>query len=94
MQIIFSNNPISKMQCWLNNTYEKLTQIRWKCKHHYIQCHICGEILDSREVSYSPEQCGWKRLKDQWYKPWICHRCLEHRDFKPYINEIDQGGNI
>lgn len=90
MQVTFSNNQINKFQCWLSNAYEKITQIRWNLKRHCIQCHICGEVLDSRVIPYSPEQCGWKRLKDQWYKPWICHSCLEHRDFKPYIKMVDE----
>lgn len=90
MQITFSNNPIDRFNCWLSNTYEKLTQFRWQLKHHRVVCHICGEVLDSKEEKYSPEQCGWKRLKDEWYRPWICHTCLYHRDFEPHIKKIDK----
>ena len=49
MQITFSNNPIDRFHCWLSNTYEKLTQFRWQLKHHRVVCHICGEVLDSKE---------------------------------------------
>ena len=90
MIITFSNNPIDRFRCWLSNKYEDLTQFRWQLKHHRIECHICGEVLDSTETKFSPEQCGWKRIRKQWYKPWICHNCLEHRNFKPYIKKIDE----
>lgn len=90
MKITFLNNLISQICCWLDNEYELLTQLRWKSKHHRVKCHICGEILDSSTEKYSPEQCGWKRLKNEWCRPWICHSCLCHRDFKPYIKVIDK----
>lgn len=90
MQICFSNNPIDKLSCWLNNKYEEFTQFRWQLKHHRVECRICGDVLDSNEIKFSPEQCGWKRLKDQLYKPWICHTCLEHINFKPYIRMIKE----
>lgn len=90
MQFSFSRNPIINIKCWLSNEYEKLTQIRWIMKHHRVICHICGDVLDSAETPYSPEQCGWKRLNSEWHKPWVCHTCLEHRNFKPFIKEIDK----
>lgn len=90
MQICFSDNPINKLSCWLYNKYEEFTQFRWQLKHHRIECRICGDVLDSNDTKFSPEQCGWKRLKDQLYKPWICHKCLEHTNFKPYIKMIKE----
>lgn len=31
-----------------------------------------------------------EKINGYTYKTWICHRCLEHRDFKPFIKEIDK----
>ena len=90
MRITFSNNPIDHIQCWLSNKYEDYTQYVWNKKHHRVTCRICGDVLDSNKEKYSPEQCGWKKINGYTYKTWICHRCLEHRDFKPFIKEIDK----
>ena len=36
---------------------------------------------------YSPMQCGWAKLDKYTY---ICHSCLCHRNFRPYIEQIDE----
>lgn len=90
MQITLSKNPIINIKCWLGNEYEKLTQIRWKREHHRVVCRICGDVLDSTKDPYSPEECGWYRLKGRIFRPWICHKCLCHRNFQPFIKDIDK----
>lgn len=88
MQISISNNPLDKLSCWIYNKTEELSQVRWIMgKHKECECRICGNKLDNRRDMYSPMQCGWMRVGKYRY---ICHRCLEHRNFKPYIEQIDE----
>jgi len=37
---------------------------------------------------YSPEECGWEMTKHSHF--WICHRCLCHRDYTPYVKQADE----
>lgn len=88
MKITFSNNPISKLSCYIHNKFEDVSRVCWLIgKHKKIKCHICGNVLDSWHDIYSPIQCGWQRISK--YR-WICHKCMEHRDFKKYISQIDE----
>ena len=81
-----SSNPIDKLSCWIYNKKEDLSRVIWLMgKHKKVKCKICGKVLDSWTDTYSPMQCGWHRLGNIWF----CHRCLEHRNFKPYIEQID-----
>ena len=67
---------------------------RWRSKPHMAECAICGEILHSKNDYYSPEECGWMKIIDSVWKTrehqWLCHRCHCHRDFKPFIEEVDR----
>lgn len=86
MWLSFIRNPIDKLYCWANNTYEKYTHWYWNKKPHVVECCICGEKLDSRRDKYSPEECGWISMRGG--TRWICHQCDSHRDFKPYMDLI------
>lgn len=86
MQITISNNPIDKFLVWIDNKREDYTQKVWQKKPHYVKCRLCGSELHSQDYlkrikdEYSPEQCGWRRLKDKdgWNWGWICHSCDGH----------------
>ena len=81
MVIAVSKNPIARISCSIGNYREKIITKRWRKGRHVCICHVCGEVLDSAKDKWSPEECGWKRLKDKYiYNPWICHSCLEHHD--------------
>lgn len=83
-----SNNPIVKLSCYLENKKEELSRVQWLMgKHKKIECRICRGTLDSYKDVFSPVQCGWKQI-DKYI--WICHKCLDHRDFTPYIKQIDE----
>jgi NAD-dependent SIR2 family protein deacetylase len=84
-------NPFDKLLVKLDNFAEQFSQYIWlHGKHKRCTCHICGEIIDSRKSKYSPIQCGWVRVRGNEYRPWICHECWGHRNFKPYIEKIDK----
>jgi hypothetical protein len=86
--MLFSNNPIDEIKTLAHNTTEGLSRLFWLIgKKKKVQCTICGDVLDSRKDMYSPMQCGWGRID---HYTWICHRCLQHRDFTPYIEQIDE----
>lgn len=88
MQISMSNNPIDKLSCYLHNKKEDLSRVHWLMgKRKKVECRICGDILDSWHDVYSPMQCGWRRIGKY---VWICHSCLDHRNFKPFIDMIDE----
>lgn len=87
MQISLSNNPIDKLSCWIHNKKEELSQVKWIMGHHKeCECRICGDKLNNRRDMYSPMQCGWERVGHTY----ICHSCLSHRNFKPFIEMIDE----
>lgn len=88
MQISFSNNPIDRLSCAIHNKIEELSRVHWLMgKHKKIECRICRGTMDSWKNIYSPMQCGWKKINKY---TWICHQCLDHRDFTPYIEQIDE----
>lgn len=88
MQFTLSNNPIDKLSCWIHNKKEKLSQVKWNMgEHKEVECRICGNKLNSYTDMYSPMQCGWHKVNKY---SWICHRCFDHRDFRPYIEQIDE----
>ena len=88
MMFTFSDRPIDKLSCWIHNTYEKLTQIQWIAgRHKKIECEICGDTMDNYIDVFSPAQAGWKQI-DRY--TWICHNCLDHRDFREFIPMIDE----
>lgn len=88
MQISLNNNPIDKLECFLHNKKEELSRVFWLMgKHKKVKCKICGDVLDSYGDVWSPMQCGWQHIGRY---TWICHRCLEHRNFKKYIPMIDE----
>lgn len=87
MKVSFNSNLINQLQCTIDNKLEDLSRIQWLIgKRKKIECKICGETLDSIKDVYSPRQYGWKCI-DKY--TWICHSCLCHRNFKPYIKKID-----
>ena len=90
MRISFSDTLKNRFLCWASNKYEDYTMYIWNKRRHRATCRICGDVLDSRVDAHSPEQCGWKKIRGELYNPWICHRCLCHRDFKPFIDTIDK----
>ena len=88
MQISLSNNPIDKLDCFLHNKIEELSRVMWLMgKRKKVKCRICGDVLDSYKDMYSPMQAGWKRVGKY---TWVCHNCLEHRNFRPFIEAIDE----
>lgn len=88
MQISMSNNPIDRLSCWLHNKREDLSRVVWLMgKRKKIECRICDKILDSWNDIYSPEQCGWHRVTKH---TWICHSCFDHRNFRPFIEMVDE----
>lgn len=90
MMISASGKLKDRFICFIYNKYEDYTKYIWNRKRYIVKCRICGDILDSKYDKYSPEQCGWKKLKNDKYQPWICHQCLSHRNFKPFIHLIDK----
>lgn len=80
MKVTFSMNPIDQFLCDLDNYILKIRNKRWQNGRHRCKCHVCGQILDSAKDKWCPEECGWKRLKENIYNPWICHQCLEHHN--------------
>lgn len=92
MNFTFSRNPIDKFKCWIYNKKEEIAHKQWNKKHYRVKCHICDDVLDSKKIQYAPEECGWHQLKGL-YKVWICHKCLGHRDFTPFIKQIDEYEN-
>ena len=79
MRTTFSVNPINRLLCDIENWKEKMITKHWRNGRHICRCHVCGYTLDSTKDKWSPEECGWMRLKDKHiYDPWICHSCLEH----------------
>ena len=81
----FSNNPIDKIWVDILNKYGNWTQKKWQSKKQYVKCRICGKELHSDKMQYSPEQCGWRHLKqinglEHWKWGWICHSCDGHFD--------------
>lgn len=87
MRISMSNNPIDRLSCWLHNKKEDLSRVQWlKGKQKKVECRICGGELDSKKDTYSPMQCGWHKVTKY---SWICHRCFDHRNFRPFIEMID-----
>lgn len=88
MKFTLSNNPIGSLSCWIYNKKEELSQVKWIIgKHKECECRICGDKLDNRRDMYSPMQCGWHQIGKY---TWICHNCLEHRNFRDYIEQIDE----
>lgn len=88
MQISMSNNPIDRLSCYIHNKKEDLSGVIWrKGKQKTIKCRICGNILDSHKEQYSPMQCGWHKVSKY---SWICHMCFDHRNFKPFIEMVDE----
>jgi len=84
----FNAGLIDRILIDLENKWLDYTDKVWNAKPHRIVCQICGDTLVSQgSYSHSPEQCGWERIKGK--KMYICHRCLCHRNFKPYIKKID-----
>ena len=89
MYFTFSKNPINRIKIWFWNKLEEYFRKVWqKNTRYYVQCRICGEILRSANTDYSPIEAGWDRMKN--HSIWICHRCMSHRNFKPYIDKIDE----
>ena len=88
MRFSFSNDPISRFECFLYNKTEDLSRVHWLMgKTKEVECRICGDKLNNRKDMYSPKQCGWKKA-DKF--TWVCHRCLDHRNFIPFIKMIDE----
>lgn len=88
MVFTFNNNPIDKLYCWVENKKEDISRVCWLTgKRKKVECRICGNILDSYKDIWSPEQCGWHRVNKY---SWICHRCFDHRNFRPFIEMIDE----
>ena len=92
MMFAFNNNPIDKLVCWFYNTKEDISQVLWrKGTHKTAECRLCGEILDSHKDEYSPMQCGWHKVTKY---SWICHSCFDHRNFRPFIEMIDEADRL
>ncbi len=89
MKIIFNNNLLNRFKCFIYNKKEDYSYVVWNRKPNKATCFICGDTLKSQsKMSYSPLQCGWIKIPYRHF--YICHRCLEHRNFKPYIKQIDK----
>lgn len=88
MKFTISNNPIDKLSCWIYNKKEELSQVKWIMgEHKECECRICGGKLDNWKDMYSPMQCGWRKV-DKY--TWICHSCLCHRNYRPYVEQVDE----
>lgn len=87
----FLSDKLSTFLCWKSNTLEKCSHIKWNMKRtNRVECCICGDVLTSEEKnSPSPDECGWIMGNRHGFKRWFCHRCVEHRDFSPYIELVD-----
>ena len=85
----FNPSPIDRIKIFIENKWLEYTDKVWNKEPHKITCHICGDFLKSQEpYSHSPEQCGWRRIDgERWY---ICHRCLCHRNYRPYVGQVDE----
>lgn len=76
-----------RIEADLYNLNERISHIQWNLKPYHVECCICGRVLRSDECDYSPEEGGWRKA-DKW--TWICHKCLCHRDYKPYVKQVDE----
>ena len=92
----FLSDKLGVFLCWKSNTLEKCSRIWWNRKRtSRIECCICGDVLTSEEEnSPSPDECGWMMANLHGYKKWFCHRCVDHRDFSPYIELTDLDESI
>ena len=80
--------PISRIMCVADDARLKLHDYAWnKDSKNSATCMICGETLTPKKIKYSPEQGGWKYIKET--NGWLCHRCIDHRQFQDYIQLID-----
>ena len=88
MQISLSNNPLDKLDCFLHNKTEELSRVIWLMgEQKKAECRICGDVMDSYKDVFSPTQAGWRRIGKY---TWVCHNCLEHRNFRPFIKIVDE----
>lgn len=78
MIFYIGRNPFIRFQTYLENKINEHRTKIWRSKPHKCICHVCGQVLDSRDVRFCPEECGWIRLRGNWPNPYICHQCLEH----------------
>ena len=84
----FSYNPIIRFKCWLANKRLEHADKIWNSGLHNVRCRICNATMSSDECDFSPQNAGWGKIENR--RIWICHRCLDHRDFTPYIKQVDQ----
>ena len=79
---------IDKIWFYKERLKENLSDRIWKMGRDSINCIICGQELNPKQDP-SPYCCGWKMI-DRY--SWICHQCLDHYDYTPYVNlaEIDE----
>lgn len=77
----------------LNNYIERKHQRKWLSLPQSATCIICGVKVRSKTCKVCPEQLGWVKLQRTYpfeRRKWICHQCSSHRNFKPYIEQIDE----
>lgn len=81
----FSNNLIDQIKTDILNKYEEWTQKIWLSKPHHVRCKLCNKVVRSDKIPFSPEQMGWRHLRQinnikhqKW--GWICHSCDGHFD--------------
>ena len=92
MTIYLGNNVFARLLVAFDNWYEKYTTKVWVKGNYKATCAICGDTMTSSTSKYSPQECGWDQLKSSGR--WICHRCLCHRNYIPYINLVDDDKGV
>ena len=85
---------IDHIMCYIDSFKEDLIDKIWNNTPHKVECCICGGILRSKYCRYSPENCGWRQIKFKYCPMWICHQCLDHRDFTPFVEQADKNERI
>lgn len=92
MIVYLGNNIFERLLVVFDNWREQHATKIWTKGNYKAVCTICGEIMTSSNSNYSPEECGWDRLKTSGR--WICHSCLCHRNYKPYVNLVDDDKGV
>lgn len=75
---------------YISNINLRVCDYKWNFAPHKARCVICGKVIKSMDLDYSPKSCGWCRIRSYYGKHFICHKCLAHRNYKPYVKQVDE----
>lgn len=82
MIVTFSNNPIDRLEIWLeNNILTPISRYYYSHKKAHYRCCVCGRIIapyfeTGKYVSVIKDY-GWVKGK-RYCTYWLCHHCADH----------------